>query len=91
MQLLKYRRLHHLCTGQRFMSEHTEQALIDLQTRLSFQDDLIQQLDTALTEQSQALSQCEARLKQVEQQLKTLLEQRQEGGHSLLDEIPPHY
>lgn len=72
-------------------SDHTEQALVDLQTRLSFQDDLIQQLDNALTAQSQALSRCESRLKQLEQQLKTLLEQRQEGGHSLLDEVPPHY
>jgi len=65
--------------------------LIDLQTKFSFQEDLLQQLNEVVTRQAQQID-------NLQRQLQLLQERQQEqgaGDHQLTaaeaDETPPHY
>lgn len=68
--------------------QSTEQRLIDLETRIAFQEDAIQDLSDVLYRQQQQLDRLE--------QMCTLILQRMQdlpaaGGSNGGDERPPHY
>jgi SlyX protein len=64
--------------------------LIELQTRITYQEDTIQQLNDVITRQDAAIL-------QLQQQMRILAKRVeevsfiQEGGESIPDERPPHY
>ena len=71
------------------MSEQTEARLIELESRVAFQDDALRKLDELATEQAQQLFKMSQELKALQEQFKAL-------APSLLtkqeDEAPPpHY
>lgn len=71
------------------MQKALEERLIDLETRLAFQEDTLQQLNDVLVEQGRRVDLLRDRLTQAEERLRTL-------QPSLLGRIeeeppPPHY
>ncbi len=67
-----------------------EQRIENLESQLSFQDDTIESLNTALTTQQSQVMLMEAQLKAFAQKLKTL--QPQDAVAALSDDTPPpHY
>ncbi len=69
-------------------SEELEQRLVDLEVKLSYQEDLVEHLNTTVARQQE----------QIDLLLRELLQLRQQSDNegsptfrSLRDEIPPHY
>ena len=63
-------------------------AIIDLQTKLSFQDELLEQLNQVITDQQQQISRLEVRLEALKSQVQTM-QSAQVVSDS--NEPPPHY
>jgi len=73
------------------MKDH-EKRLIDLETQLAFQDDLLEELNQQLVLQNRDLQSLQDQVRVLGQRLVTLKENHQdEKQPSLLDERPPHY
>jgi len=65
-----------------------DQAIIDLQTKLSFQDELLEQLNQVITDQQQQISRLEIRFEALKSQVQTM-QNTQVVSDS--NEQPPHY
>ncbi|MFW5451215.1 MAG: SlyX family protein [Methylophagaceae bacterium] len=63
--------------------------IIDLQTKLSFQDGLLEQLNQVVTDQQQQISRLELAIETLKVQINTMQTATQESGPQ--HEIPPHY
>jgi SlyX protein len=66
-----------------------EQQLIDIETKLAYQEDLIQELNRTVHSQQLKLNQLEEALRSLALRYASLLEQG-DSEHSI-DEKPPHY
>lgn len=64
--------------------------IIELQTRVQFQDDTIQKLDDALVAQGHIVERLRRRIDELEDRLEQLRHERQRPTQPL-DEKPPHY
>lgn len=79
------------------MSEtpNLEQAVIDLQTRVAFQEDTLRQLDEVLISQNELIDRLKRRLVFLEDRLRGLEDRSQAGsgdaGSPADQERPPHY
>lgn len=69
---------------------HIESDIVELQTRLQFQDDLIHKLDEIIIQQSRQLEQYRHRLDLLEDRLEQLQFERRQAA-TTDDEKPPHY
>ena len=65
-----------------------DQAIIDLQTKLSFQDELLEQLNQIITDQQQQISRLELKLESLKSQVQTM---QSTQVVSDANEPPPHY
>lgn len=66
--------------------------LIELQTRLAFQEDTINQLNAVITQQDAAILQLQHQMRLLARRIDELaVEQRTAGGDVVADERPPHY
>jgi len=65
--------------------------IIELQTRLQFQDYALQQLDAELLAQKQAIDVLLRRLAELQEQVEDLRDGQYQGGSKPVDEKPPHY
>jgi len=70
------------------MSE-LDNAIIDLQTKLSFQDGLLDELNKVVTDQQQQIMRLESALDAVRVQVKTLKTDNTPGDET--EPPPPHY
>lgn len=72
-----------------------DQQLIDLQTQLAFQEDLLSALDQRVAHQDRCIQDMEttiAALRKLVEQLQVSLESTASApGASIVDEKPPHY
>jgi len=68
-----------------------EERIIELETRLAFQDDLLQTLNQLVTDQARQIERLELSLQSLSERLATLSEGGGASRGSLLDERPPHY
>ncbi len=66
-----------------------EQRLDELETRLSFQDHTVQQLNDALTDQQRQIDQLHAQINTLRQQLEAVSAAL--PAQAAVDEVPPHY
>lgn len=70
------------------------QAIEDLQSRVSFQEDTLGELNRLVSRQAVQVERLEQQLKALAgkyRDLRDALSQGEEGGDSLVDEQPPHY
>ena len=66
--------------------------LIELQTRLAFQEDTINQLNAVITQQDAAILQLQHQMRLLARRIDELaVERRTAGGDVVADERPPHY
>jgi SlyX protein len=75
------------------LSEHLSDNLLatrinKLESTMAFQDDLIDQLNTVVTEQSLKMTQMETQIRKIVEQITRLSEAMDEGT---IDIKPPHY
>jgi len=68
-----------------------EQRLIELEIKLAYQDDLLQTLNAIVSQQQQSIGRLEKTCTLLNERIKSLSEQRQQGEASPAYEIPPHY
>ncbi|PCJ33206.1 MAG: hypothetical protein COA90_00810 [Gammaproteobacteria bacterium] len=61
----------------------------ELQMKLSFQEDLLEQLNTVVTNQQQQIIRLELALETMKVQVSTMQTNNQESGQQ--HELPPHY
>ncbi|MEM9256213.1 MAG: SlyX family protein [Pseudomonadota bacterium] len=74
------------------MDQTSDQLIVELQSRLAFQEQTVQQLDEALSAQQQELLQLRRQVELLHERMKeqaSALEQT--GGSDLSRERPPHY
>lgn len=67
----------------------TQTAIIDLQMKLSFQDELLEELNQVMTQQQHQIMRLETRVERLQSQLETLQATPQAG--ELKEPPPPHY
>lgn len=67
----------------------TQMAIIDLQMKLSFQDELLEELNQVMTQQQHQIMRLETRVERLQSQLETLQAAPQAG--ELKEPPPPHY
>jgi SlyX protein len=72
------------------MSDSLEDQIIELQTKLQFQEETLQKLDEVVVQQSDLIDRLHRRLKELEDRLEQMRYERGEP-ESLKDEKPPHY
>lgn len=70
------------------LSDSTDQRLIDLETKLSFQEDLLDQLNLTIYRQQQQLDALVQEVRRLHQQA---ADGPSAGPRNLRDELPPHY
>ncbi len=63
----------------------------DLQSRLAFQEDLINTLSDQVAAQDRDLSRLQAQVRELNQKLKEIFMQIDQGGSPQDNEPPPHY
>ncbi len=66
-----------------------QDAIDDLQMKLAFQDDLLEQLNQVVTAQQKQISNLELALETMKVQVNTM--QTSNDGSSAQHELPPHY
>lgn len=66
-----------------------EQRLIELETRLAFQDDTLRQLNEVITDQQMRIAELERICRHLIERVARLGEGAQKGTPE--DEVPPHY
>ncbi len=69
--------------------DRTEQRLVDLEIKLSFQEDLLERLNDEVVRQAQLIEQLVREVVQLRQQQAQAGEAG--GARNLRDELPPHY
>lgn len=77
-----------------FDQQRIEQQIIDLQTKLAFQEDTVHVLNSIVSEQQQDIISLKTQMRTLLEELKVLLSDLEGGGNNsrLLDnERPPHY
>ncbi len=67
-----------------------DEALIELQTKLAFQEDLLEQLNEVVTQQQAHISRLEQQIDRLRVQMQVVQAALPEPGKPQ-DEIPPHY
>lgn len=65
--------------------------LIEIETKLAYQEDLLQSLNDIIIEQRAALDMLELRLAKLDDRVEEGDATSREGGGNLQDELPPHY
>lgn len=70
---------------------NVESRLEDLESRLAFQDDLIESLNEIVARQDRELARLELRVKSLGGKLEELSEVAAAPGSSQGHEVPPHY
>ncbi len=65
--------------------------LIELQTRLAFQEDTINQLNQVITQQDAAILQLQQQMRLLARRIDELALEQQASGGEAPDERPPHY
>ena len=68
-----------------------EQRLIDIETKLAYQEHLVDELSTIVADQQQRIARLEARCQSLLERLRSLGEGSGAGPGSPDDERPPHY
>ena len=68
---------------------NVENAIIDLQTKLSFQDGLLEELNLVVTDQQHQIMRMESALEALRVQVKTLQTDNRSG--EIKEPPPPHY
>jgi len=68
-----------------------ESRLDELESRLAFQDDLIESLNEIITRQDRELARLELRVKTLGEKLNDFAESADMPGSSPGHEVPPHY
>mgnify|MGYP000379595204 FL=1 len=63
--------------------------IVDLQMKLAFQEDLLEQLNQVVTNQQQQITNLELALETMKVQVNTMQTGTQEAGQQ--HELPPHY
>lgn len=66
-----------------------DERLIDIETKLAYQEDLIQELNRIVSTQQQEISGLRRLCDELAERLRSLSESLQATGHA--DERPPHY
>ncbi len=69
--------------------ENTEAAIIELQTKLSFQEDLLESLNQVIIDQQSQITKLERTVEAMIGQMRTM--QNSLEGNGQQQEIPPHY
>lgn len=67
-----------------------QDAIDDLQMKLAFQEDLLEQLNQVVTDQQEQISRLELAIETMKVQMQTMQTTTQEAG-TQQHEIPPHY
>ncbi len=70
--------------------ENNEEAMIELQTKLSFQEDLLESLNQVIVDQQSQITKLERMMEAMLGQLDTMQAAMQQGNGQQ-HEIPPHY
>lgn len=65
-----------------------EEKIVNIETRLAFQDDTIQELSDVIYRQQQKIDQLEKTLQALLNKVQDLMEG---GNEKIVDERPPHY
>jgi len=69
-----------------------EERIIELEIKAVYQEDLLQALNNIVTQQQQQIDRLEMTCTLLNERIKSLSNQRQEGENtSYVHEIPPHY
>lgn len=68
-----------------------EQQLIDLQTRVAYQEDTLEQLNNVITQQDADITQLKQHVRILAQRLEDSLRNQGAAGEEIVDERPPHY
>lgn len=68
-----------------------ENAIVELETRLAFQEDTINQLNDVVSRQDGDLMLLKEQVRTLAQRLLELQRLPSQGGGDLVDERPPHY
>lgn len=72
------------------MTDFQEQ-LIDLQTRVAYQEDTLEQLNQVITQQDADINQLKQQIRILAQRLEDSLRTQGQDGELIQDERPPHY
>jgi SlyX protein len=67
------------------------QDVIDLQTRIVFQEDTLQQLNAVVAQQDQEIRELQQQLKLLAKRFDDALYAQEQGGTAVVNERPPHY
>lgn len=67
----------------------SEKQLIELETKLTYQEDLLQELNTLVTQQQEQLDRLTATCKSLDNRLKEVMQCLPDNQN--IDETPPHY
>lgn len=67
-----------------------EQRLVNIETKISFQEDMIEELNKTVYQQQQKIERLEAMCQSLAQHVQSLSAARNDGG-MLVNERPPHY
>lgn len=65
--------------------------VMELQTRVTFQEDTLQQLNNIVTLQDQEIRDLQQQLKTLAKRFEDFLYGQEQGARTLADERPPHY
>lgn len=67
------------------------QDVIDLQTRVVFQEDTLQQLNTVVAQQDQEIRELQQQLRLLAKRFDDFLYAQEQGSATVINERPPHY
>lgn len=68
-----------------------ENQLVDLQTRVAYQENTLEQLNDVIAQQDAELIQLKQQIRLLAQRLEELHRQQAIGETDIVDERPPHY
>lgn len=68
-----------------------QEQLIDLQTRVAYQEDTLEQLNQVITQQDADINQLKQQIRILAQRLEDSLRTQGQDGELIQDERPPHY
>ena len=71
------------------LMENNEEAIIELQTKLAFQEDLLENLNQVITDQQGQIAKLERTVESIIVQIHSMQSSGQDYGQQ--QEIPPHY
>ena len=71
------------------LMENNEEAIIELQTKLAFQEDLLENLNQVITDQQGQIAKLERTVESIIVQIHSMQSSGQDNGQQ--QEIPPHY